>query len=319
MDKSRIIRKSFTNGFTMIELIVTITVLAVIAAFTAPSLLGFVDDAKAKDCQSKIADIKRLYSEEAVDMGVDNPSEYENQNLVDSAVQKSGGTYSNGDSIPELSDEDREKKGTEKYRFYAGLCPKGGEYVVSFKGDTNTEGTGKVKSKVVVACTYPGHTEEQVGVSLIGLHTLENAVKDKKSTIYNYFFVENNGKGKGNHLDSTGKNYAPDVQKMLAAIGIDITENSSWRIEKINRQTENPNNKEEEWGFNIYWTEEKIDEYEVGTSVKVIKYNTGTKKYYYGTGEVKKNEAYSGVPGSEYDFVVMDFTKVNKWDEATDI
>lgn len=305
------------KGFTMIELIVTITVLAVIAAFTAPSLLGFVDDANAKDCRSKIADIKRAYSEEAVDMGVDNPSEYENQNLVDSAVQKSGGTYSNGVSIPELSDEDREKKGTEKYRFYAGLCPKGGEYVVSFKGDANPEGTGKAKSKIVVACTYPGHTEEQVGVSLIGLHTLENAINDKNSKIYKFYVTDT----KTGHLDSTGKHYAPDVQDMLASIGIDISSTSSWQIVKLNRQEANPNNLDEEWGYNIFWTEEKIDDYVIGPDgvgppVNVIKYNTGTKKYYYGTGKVIKHEEAENNP--KYDFNIMDFTGT-VWTEATDI
>lgn len=327
MDKSRIIRKSFTNGFTMIELIVTITVLAVIAAFTVPSLLGFVDDANAKDCRSKITDIKRLYSEEAVDMGVDNPSEYENQNLVDSVIQKSGGTYSNGESIPELSDEDREKKGTEKYRFYAGLCPKGGEYVVSFKEDANTEGTGKVKSKIVVACTYPGHTEEQVSVSLIGLHTLENSLNDKSSKIYEFYHGKPASDGnpavaaKTGHLDSTGKNYAPYVQELLASIGIDISSTSSWQIVKLNRQEANPNNPDEEWGYNIFWTEEKIDDYEIGADgfgppVNVIKYNTGTKKYYYGTGKVKKHE--NAATDKEYDFNIMDFTGT-EWKPATDI
>ncbi len=64
------------KGFTMIELIVTITVLAVIAAFTIPSLLGFVDDAKAKDCRSKTNDIKRSYTDLVVDKGVEVPTKY---------------------------------------------------------------------------------------------------------------------------------------------------------------------------------------------------------------------------------------------------
>ena len=301
------------KGFTMIELIVTITVLAVIAAFTAPSLLGFVDDAKAKDCRSKIADIKHLYSEEAVDMGVDNPSGYENFNLVDSAIKKSGGTYSDGKTIPELSDEEREKTGIEKYRFYTGLCPQGGEYVISFD-DMITDNT---KTIMLVACTYPGHTEEKVSVSLIGLHTLNNAINDPKSKIYQYYVTDN----KGGHLDSTGKIYAPDVQKMLAAIGLDISSNSSWRIEKLTQQTET-SDPDKEWGYNIFWTEAKIDDYEIdpetgyGPDVQVIKYNTGTQKYYYGTGKVKKHEW--AKPGNEYDFNVMDFTGT-VWTEATDI
>lgn len=315
------------KGFTMIELIVTITVLAVVAAFTAPSLLGFVEDAKIRDCRSKIADIKRAYSEEAIDMGVNHPSSYENFNLVDSAIRKSGGKYSNGVTIPELSDEDREKTGIEKYKFYAGLCPQGGEYVISFIEDKEAVGTTSTKTKIVVACTYPGHTEEQVNVSLIGLHTLENAINDKNSKIYEFYHGKPASDGnpavaaKTGHLDSTGKNYAPYVQELLASIGIDISSTSSWQIVKLNRQEANPNNLDEEWGYNIFWTEEKIDDFEIGAdgfgpAVNVIKYNTGTKKYHYGTGKVKKHEMAS--TDKDYDFNIMDFSDT-VWTEATDI
>ncbi len=301
--------KNDNQGFTMIELIVTITILAVMAAFTAPSLLGFVDDAKAKECRSKVTDIKRLYSEEAVDMGVDTPSGYENFNLVDSAVQKSGGAYSDGTTFPELSDEDREKKPDDKYQFYAGLCPRGGEYVISFDRDADVGDAEGVKNKILIACTYPGHTEQKVSNSLIGLHTLAKAINDSTSKIYKFYVTDK----KTGHLDSTGKIYAPEVQNMLAAIGIDISSSSSWQIVKLNRQEANPNKPEEEWGYNIYWTEEKIDGYDPGTPISVIKYNTGTKKYYYGTGKVKWHENY---PDPEYCFVIMDFTGT-EWEETT--
>ena len=71
------------NGFTMTGYELTITVLAVIAAFTIPSLLGFVDDAKAKDCRSKTNDIKRSYTDLVVDKGVEVPTKYRSFSIVD--------------------------------------------------------------------------------------------------------------------------------------------------------------------------------------------------------------------------------------------
>lgn len=46
------------RGFTLVEIIVVLVVLAILAAFTIPTMLGFVEDAKAK---SYIAEAREVY------------------------------------------------------------------------------------------------------------------------------------------------------------------------------------------------------------------------------------------------------------------
>lgn len=46
------------NGFTLVEIIVVLVVLAILAAFTIPTMLGFVEDAKAK---AYIAEAREVY------------------------------------------------------------------------------------------------------------------------------------------------------------------------------------------------------------------------------------------------------------------
>lgn len=36
------------NGFTLVEIIVVLVILAILAAFTIPTMLGFVNDARGK-------------------------------------------------------------------------------------------------------------------------------------------------------------------------------------------------------------------------------------------------------------------------------
>lgn len=46
------------RGFTLVEIIVVLVILAILAAFTIPTMLGFVNDAKAK---AMIAEVREVY------------------------------------------------------------------------------------------------------------------------------------------------------------------------------------------------------------------------------------------------------------------
>ena len=46
------------SGFTLVELIVVLVILAILAAFTIPAMLGFVEDAKGK---AAIAEAREVY------------------------------------------------------------------------------------------------------------------------------------------------------------------------------------------------------------------------------------------------------------------
>ncbi|MEG2548270.1 MAG: type II secretion system protein [Eubacterium sp.] len=50
--------KKNQKGFTLVELIVVLVILAILAAFTIPAMLGFVDDAKGK---AYIAEAREVY------------------------------------------------------------------------------------------------------------------------------------------------------------------------------------------------------------------------------------------------------------------
>ncbi|MEG2285990.1 MAG: prepilin-type N-terminal cleavage/methylation domain-containing protein [Eubacterium sp.] len=54
------LKKSLKNnkGFTLVELIVVLVILAILAAFTIPAMLGFVEDAKGK---AAIAEAREVY------------------------------------------------------------------------------------------------------------------------------------------------------------------------------------------------------------------------------------------------------------------
>lgn len=259
------------SGFTMIELIVVLAILGIMASLTIPSLSGFIKDAQIKDCRSKVSDIRRSYIQDAVDKGAKDPKRYESLAMMDQIIKRYGGTTNNWED----GEEEEDKTGSQKKKIYFGICENGGAYVVSFTGD----------SKLLVSCTYEGHSDGKVDVSYVGIRTLEEEIYKEGSTIYNYF----EQKGEKASLDSTGKNFAPIVQKLLESLGIDITNTSSWRIYRL--PSDGSDNGET--GYNIFWTEEKIDNMDFDTPINVTKYNTDSGTFYYGQAKVGKHRDYT--------------------------
>ncbi len=268
-------KNKFSNnnvGFTMIELIVVLVVLAIMAAFTVPSLSGFVEDAKAKDCRSKVNDIKRLYIDAVIDKGEKHPKQYESFYIIDKIIIDKYG----GKTQERETEEDVDKTGSKKEKIYTGICPSGGSYLISFDNPTETDSTKddedekdtddiKAETKLLISCSCEGHTEDKASISRIGIRTIVNEINKKDSEINKYF--KNH---KGSTLDSTGKNYAPVIQDVLDKLGIDTKNTSSWRVV--------PNGND----YDIYWTETNISNLPDGTEIYVTKYNYSTKKFYYG-------------------------------------
>lgn len=254
----------------MIELIVVLVVLAIMAAFTVPSLSGFVEDAKAKDCRSKANDIKRLYIDSVIDKGVKEPKKYRSFSIVDKiVVDKYGGKTQIRDS-----EEDVDKTGSKVEKIYTGICPSGGIYLIQFtdveEGTPASESEGeedknKAETTMRILCSCEGHTEDKAGISYMAIRTLENDIKSTNSVIRNYF----SGHGSST-LDSTGATFAPDIQAILEKLGINTATTCSWRIVKTGND------------YDIYWTETFINDLPLGTEIYVTKYNVSTGKFYYG-------------------------------------
>ena len=53
-----------SSGFTLIELIIVLVILAILAAFTIPAMLGFVGNSKEKLCECSIHTASLLFRTE---------------------------------------------------------------------------------------------------------------------------------------------------------------------------------------------------------------------------------------------------------------
>ena len=56
-----------SSGFTLVELIIVLVILAILAAFTIPAMLGFVGNSKEKLCESARSDCLRYYQTQATE------------------------------------------------------------------------------------------------------------------------------------------------------------------------------------------------------------------------------------------------------------
>lgn len=184
------------NGFTLVEIIVVITILAIVAAFAIPSMMGFIEDSRTKEC----ADYRSSLSGAFTFQQGQNASAGLNKETSESIFKKTVET------VLQVTADD---KGN-----VIGVCPKGGIYSPIFdeKG-----------SLLEVVCSYHSegnHIER-------GILALSSMLQQENSTIYQYF----NGKQEGTSLDSTGPNYAPETLQELQKLGID-TNSTSWRVYK---------------------------------------------------------------------------------------
>lgn len=139
-------------GFTLIEIIVTLTVLGIVAAFSAPSFTGFIEDANAKDCKAKITDLTKAYTNQSVENRVTTPG-----STVDIDVMKKV-----------LADKGASKSGELTY---TGLCPDGGTYTIK----TVAAASDSKLTTMILSCSKHGDQEVVTGnyaqIVSIAIHT----------------------------------------------------------------------------------------------------------------------------------------------------
>lgn len=91
------LKKLNKKGFTLTEIIVVLVILAVLAAFVIPSMLGYVDESKNKLCTVSRMDMERLYETSLMDamypLTDDGLKTFVAENWATEGTCPSGGTY----------------------------------------------------------------------------------------------------------------------------------------------------------------------------------------------------------------------------------
>lgn len=84
---TQIIRRQARRGFTLLEIIVVVTIIALLATLVAPRLLGNVDRAKAGAARNGVAQIAQQVSIYLVDNGMSRvPNDFNLEQLVDAQL-----------------------------------------------------------------------------------------------------------------------------------------------------------------------------------------------------------------------------------------
>lgn len=116
------------NGFTMVEVIVVLVILAIIAAFSIPTYLGFVKDSQAKECAAYMAMLTRDCQQAQKDL-TDSPTRIvkidetlRNKIFFQAIKDEFGVDLTVGGTIDiKVIDKDGRK-------MVAGICQDGGNY-----------------------------------------------------------------------------------------------------------------------------------------------------------------------------------------------
>lgn len=197
--------KRSVKAFTLVEVIVVLVILAILAAILVPVLFGFIDESKAKVCQSHRAQLQRGYYA---------------QYIIDSQ----------GGSVPLTSPEatlataaKNEFDGAAGGTKLTGICPKGGTYSVIF-GEN-----GVIAVKCSVHSEGYAFTPDKYGAYLSQLFLAG-------SDFFSDYFAKEGITGFGdiitNGYISTGSNYKGrvfmnDFKEFLGDSAKDIPQGSS--------------------------------------------------------------------------------------------
>ncbi|MEA5072561.1 MAG: bacterial Ig-like domain-containing protein [Eubacterium aggregans] len=165
-------------GFTLVEIIVTLVILAIVAAFTVPALGGFIEDAHARDCQAKRTDLAKAYTTQLVDDGVANPGSTIDIANMETVLQAKGAIEGDGIETAVL-DTQSDDAGVITYGQYTGLCPDGGVYAIKTKP---TADGGQVV--FYLECSKHGVVDVCQGANALSVVSIQ-ITKTPTKTIYN--------------------------------------------------------------------------------------------------------------------------------------
>ncbi len=186
------------KGFTLIELIIVIAILAILAAILIPNMIGYLDKAKEGTCIANVDTARRnAVSWFGLKQGYEK-SPADKSALLDEVMQDSF-----GGKAQKIRDN-----------VYGGLCPSGGEYVFVYSE----------AGMPSCSCSVHQQAKKQDVDHIKELWSIQK-VKD-------YF----SKKAAGSSLDSTASHaaaIAPDINRVMQQqFGVDPA-TVSWRIYKV--------------------------------------------------------------------------------------
>jgi|GEM_PF-5916654 len=125
------------NGFTLVELVVILLILGMLAAMTGPTLIGYIETAQTQDCQARISNIKKAYTQQLIDSTTEDvPSTSVSLTALEVVMAEKGTKVTD-----DLSDASYVAE-------YSNICPSGGEYYIK----KTTEADGKTIT-LTIGCT----------------------------------------------------------------------------------------------------------------------------------------------------------------------
>ena len=249
-------------GFTLVEIIVTLVILAILAALLIPSLTSYIDKAKVRAIVA------------------------ETRHAVMAAQTLLSESYGKGRLALERADIKQLSEVPGSISFYEhknGLL----EHLIYNNGEeyctycrAASDGSLCPSCGATTLYTVEGRLPDAYVASLMAtVPTLKLENKAENAYLLNYF----NTGAQNRSIDSTtvnGTNF-PKVRKALATAGFD-TMSGSWAIIKSNM--------ENGYNYRIYYTSNDIDKMTVGSEVSVTIYDPASGKYYRGQSKIVERE-----------------------------
>ena len=196
--------KKSNGGFSLVELIIVIAIMAALVAILAPQYIKYVEKSRATVCASNLEQAAEGYNIERIDQGSRTQSA-----LMDSIVTGMGGVRAGANA-------------------YTGLCPSGGTVMATYAED----------GSVSLYCSKHGNKAPDFTTALIrSIFSTENPISRETSsgmqTLMQYL-------NKGSVVNSEAGDTSRDNGKVISsftkevrdAIGLSIADDQSWQLRK---------------------------------------------------------------------------------------
>lgn len=190
--------KKDNNGFSLVEIVIVIAIMAVLVAVLVPRYLKYVEKSRAVVCQNSMDQMAQAY-------------------LIDSIEAENTGTALMDTVAAELGLE----KDTERENSYTGVCPSGGVVSVTYSQ------TGK---PTIVCSKHSQNAAPSFVPSLITiLKEQQNTIKNGNKTLKKYFSEGTAAAPKSIDSNAAIENVESWANSLTAVFG-ELSTDQTWRI-----------------------------------------------------------------------------------------